>query len=104
MTLSTATPTFVYLCEWLYHSIMLFLMMLLWFLLILTFQDEIDRVRHRRQQREEEERLLEEQQAILAKEREQENFGEWQAREEAFHRNTTKQRTNIRLKQGQSHA
>lgn len=64
-------------------------------------QDEIDRVRKRRKQREEEEKLLEAQQAQLAREREQEHFGEWQVREEAFHRDITRQRTNIRLKQGE---
>lgn len=70
------------------------------FLGAIDWQDEIERVRRRRQQREEEEKLLEEQQAQLAREREQEHFGEWEAREEAFHREATRQRTNIRLKQG----
>lgn len=44
--------------------------------------------------------MLEEQKAELAREREQEHYGEWQAREEAFHREAARQRTNIRLKQG----
>lgn len=44
--------------------------------------------------------MLEEQQALLAKEREQEAYGEWQAREEAFHHEIAMQRTNIRIKQG----
>lgn len=60
---------------------------------------EIESVKKRREAREEEERLLEEQQAILARERELENYAEWEAREETFHREMASRRTDIRLKQ-----
>lgn len=60
---------------------------------------EIESVKKRREAREEEERLLEEQQAILSRERELEHYAEWEAREDAFHREMASRRTDVRLRQ-----
>lgn len=67
-----------------------------------ALREEVERLKASREEREQEKQMMEEERERLNREREALHFAEWERKEEEFHRQQAKTRTEIRIAKGRA--